>query len=88
MAATTNAIREGLLSLSNRETGGFRSAAEAAREMMQEVRFLDKIVRLITTKTLLLWCRTEHLTPNIDCLAVIQFCPLLYRTLFRSWPQA
>lgn len=50
VAATTNAIREGLLSLSNRDKGGFRSAAEAAREMMQEVRFLHKIVRSVTTE--------------------------------------
>ncbi|CAM9284183.1 unnamed protein product, partial [Laminaria digitata] len=34
--ATANAVRNGLLSLSSRESGGFRSAMEAAREMMQE----------------------------------------------------
>lgn len=37
VSATANAVREGLLSLTNRELGGFRSAAEAAKEMMQEV---------------------------------------------------
>ena len=35
--ATANAVRNGLLSLSSRESGGFRSAMEAAKEMMQEV---------------------------------------------------
>ncbi|CAM9770312.1 unnamed protein product [Pylaiella littoralis] len=34
--ATASAVRQGLLDLSNRKSGGFRSAAEAAKEMMQE----------------------------------------------------
>lgn len=36
MVATASAVKEGLLSLSSREIGGFRSAAEAAKDMMQE----------------------------------------------------
>ncbi|CAM9089825.1 unnamed protein product [Ectocarpus fasciculatus] len=36
VSAAESAVRQGLLSLSNREVGGFRSAAEAAKEMMQE----------------------------------------------------
>lgn len=36
MLATASAVKEGLLSLSRREIGGFRSAAEAAKDMMQE----------------------------------------------------
>ena len=35
--ATANAVRNSLLSLSSRESGGFRSAMDAAKEMMQEV---------------------------------------------------
>ncbi|CAB1102988.1 unnamed protein product [Ectocarpus sp. CCAP 1310/34] len=36
VSAAESAVRQGLLSLSNRESGGFRSAAEAAKDMMQE----------------------------------------------------
>lgn len=37
MSATESAVRQSLLSLAARKTGGFRSAAEAAEDMMHEV---------------------------------------------------
>ncbi|CAM9693174.1 unnamed protein product, partial [Ectocarpus sp. 4 AP-2014] len=66
VSAAESAVGQGLLSLSNRESGGFRSAAEAAKDMMQ-----DDLIPLVASSVASMVNRSADANFQKKCLQAL-----------------